>query len=153
MRDLLKFWLPVIIWGAIIFTASADSHSYQHSSRIFEPFLRWLFPHMPQSEIETLHHYCRKCCHLAEYSVFGLLVFRALGRSENLLPPWSWPRVGGALLIVFLYASTDEFHQRFVPSRTSCFTDVLIDTAGGALGLLALWVCHSFRTARPEKME
>lgn len=143
MRDFLKSWLPVLIWMAVIFGGSADSHSYEHSSRILIPLLRWLFPHMPMSEMQAIHHLARKCCHLAEYTLLGLLVFRALSHSKNTLPPWSWPRVGGALAVVFLYASSDEFHQRFVPTRTSKFTDVLIDTAGGMIGLLLAWIyCH-----------
>jgi VanZ family protein len=150
MRVFIKFWLPVLIWMALIFSASADSHSYEHSSRIIMPLLRWLFPHLPESEREAIHHILRKCCHLAEYAVLGLLVFRALNHSRNDLPPWSWPRVGGALLIIFLYASSDEFHQRFVPTRTSKFSDVLIDTAGGALGLLLAWLCHYGQTPRPQ---
>lgn len=151
MRDFLKFWLPVLVWMAVIFTASADTHSYEHSSRIVEPLLRWLFPHMPEQEIARIHELARKCCHLAEYSILGLLVFRAFSSSRNRLPPWSWPRVGGTLLIVFLYASTDEFHQRFVPTRTARFSDVLIDTAGAALALLAAWIYHCIRRPQPQK--
>jgi VanZ family protein len=150
MRGFLKFWLPVLVWMAVIFTASADSKSYQHSSRLIEPLLRWLFPHMPGQEVQAIHHIFRKCCHLAEYALLGLLVFRALSHSHTALSPWSWPRVGGTLLIVFLYASSDEFHQRFVPTRTPLFSDVCIDTFGGALGLLAAWVCHRCRAPRPQ---
>jgi VanZ family protein len=139
MRVFLKYWLPVLIWMTVIFGASADSHSYQHSSSIIMPILRWFFPQMPDSERDAIHHLLRKCCHLAEYAVLGLLVFRALNHSQNALPPWSWPRVLGTLLIIFLYASSDEFHQSFVPTRTSRFSDVLIDTAGGCVGLLITW--------------
>ncbi|MFZ2371781.1 MAG: VanZ family protein, partial [Trichococcus flocculiformis] len=41
-----------------------------------------------------------------------------------------------ALLFVFLYASSDEFHQSFIPGRGPAFTDVLIDTAGGLTGII-----------------
>ena len=134
----LKFWLPVLLWMALIFTASADSHSYQHSSRLVEPLLRWLFPNMPQSEIGDIHEAARKCCHLLEYAVFAMLIWRAFGQPKYSLPAWSRKKVGIILLVVFLYAGTDEFHQIFVPTRTPHFTDVLIDTAGGAFGLLFL---------------
>lgn len=150
MRAFLNGWLPVLVWMIVIFGASADSHSYQHSSRIIEPLLRWLFPHMSPLEVAQIHHIFRKCCHLAEYSIFGFLVFRALHYSANPLPAWSWPRVGGALLLVFLYACTDEFHQRFVPTRTPLFSDVCIDTAGGAFGLFIAWICHYYRRLAPE---
>jgi VanZ family protein len=148
----LKFWLPVLLWMAVIFTASADSHSYEHSSRFFEPLLHWLFPNMPQTKVDFLHHIFRKCAHLTEYAILALLLWRALHVSKNKLPAWSWPKVGGTLLLVFLYASSDEFHQSFVPTRTPLFSDVLIDTTGGAIGLLVLWFIQHFRK-RPQKKE
>lgn len=148
MRAFLH-WLPVLVWMGLIFCASADSHSYEHSSRIIIPLLRWLFPHMSSGEMEGIHHFFRKCCHVIEYAIFGFLVFRALHYSRNPLPAWSWPRVGGALLIVFLYAATDEYHQSFVPTRTARVLDVCIDTAGGALGLGIAWIFHYYRRAKP----
>jgi VanZ family protein len=151
LRVFLKFWLPVLLWLAVIFTASSDSHSSQHSSRFIEPFLRWLFPHMSQAHIEDIHHVFRKCGHLAEYAVLALLLWRALHLSDNHLPKWSWPKVGGTLLLVFLYAASDEFHQIFVPTRTPQVSDVFIDTAGGAIGLLALWLFENWRRQRQKK--
>jgi VanZ family protein len=87
-----------------------------------------------------------------EYS-FGLaalLVFRALHHSRTSLPTWSWPRVGGTLLIVFLYACSDEYHQSFVPGRTALFSDVCIDTAGGTIGLFILFICHFSKKPKPQ---
>jgi len=78
-------------------------------------------------------------------------VWRALHQSKNHLPAWSWPKVGGTLLIVFLYAASDEFHQSFVPTRTPLVSDVFIDTAGGATGLLFLWFVHHFRRRLQKK--
>jgi len=132
----------------VIFTVSSDTQSYDHSSRLFEPLLRWLFPQMSPAHVAELHHVFRKCCHLAEYAVLALLVWRALHRQKNQLPDWSWPKVGGTVLVVFLYAATDEFHQSFVPNRTPLVSDVFIDTAGGALGLLGLWFVLKIRYHR-----
>lgn len=140
LRAFLKFWLPVLLWTSVIFTASSDMDSSRHSSTLFEPLLRWLFPHMPQPRVEHVHYVFRKVCHLTEYAILALLVWRALHQSKNNLPTWSWPKVGGTLLIVFLYSSSDEIHQSFVPTRTGQFSDVLIDTMGAAIGLLALWL-------------
>ena len=152
MRRFLLYWLPVLVWMAVIFTASADSQSYQHSEHIFRPFLLWLFPHMPEQTFDVLHHILRKCCHLMAYAILGLLVFRALRHSRTDLSPWSWPRMGGALLIVFLYACSDEYHQSFVPTRTPLYSDVCIDTSGAAVALLALWLYHlCWRPTRPEQ--
>ena len=146
-RAFFKYWLPPIVWMVLIFSASSDAHSYEHSSRIIEPLLRWLFPQMPQARVELIHHIFRKCCHLGEYAVLALLLWRALNRSKN-LPPWSWPRIQGTMLLVCLYAATDEFHQSFVPTRTSLVSDVFIDTAGGAIGLLVFWIFSSRRNRK-----
>jgi VanZ family protein len=150
MRGFLRYWAPVLVWMIVIFGASSDSRSYQHSSAIVEPILSWLFPHMPQSEMDVIHHIIRKCCHLTEYAILGLLVFRALNHSHTEVTTWSWPRIGGTLLIVFLYASSDEYHQRFVPTRTPLFSDVCIDTVGGAVGLLVAWIYHCYRKPKPQ---
>jgi len=144
----LKFWTPVLLWMALIFTASADAHSYEHSSRFVEPFLHWLFPAMSQFNIDKVHHFLRKRAHLTEYAVLALLLWRALHVSGNNLRAWSWPKVGGVLMLVFLYAATDEFHQRFVATRTPLVSDVFIDTAGGAIGLLVLWFSQHLRNRR-----
>ncbi len=135
----------------LIFSASADPRSYQHSERLLgylEPLLHWLFPSLSPENIGRIHEAARKCCHLAEYGVLALLLWRALHADKNNLPPWSWPKIGGTLLIVSLYAATDEFHQAFVPTRTPHATDVLIDTCGGAAALLALWMIGRRRKRR-----
>jgi VanZ family protein len=152
LRAFLKFWLPVLFWMALIFTASADAHSYEHSSRLVEPFLRWLFPKMSQTNVEKIHHVMRKCAHLTEYAILAGLLWRALHLSKNNLPSWSWPKVGGTLLLVFIFAATDEFHQSFVPTRTPLVSDVFIDTTGGVIGLLVLWFWHHFRYRRQKKV-
>jgi VanZ family protein len=157
LRTFLKYWLPVLLWMMLIFTASADTKSYQHSSTLFEPLLHWLFPQMSQEHVELIHHLFRKCGHLSEYAVLALLLWRAIHRTQKKNPQqpdapqpgaggWKWDEAGLALAVVFLYAASDEFHQIFVPSRTPLISDVLIDTAGGTLGLLLLWagrkICH-----------
>jgi len=151
MSAFLKFWLPVLVWMVLIFSASSDSHSSQHSSRFIEPFLHWLFPNLSPPRMEELHYYFRKCGHLMEYAVLALLVWRALHASKNYLPDWSWPKVGGTMLVVFIYAATDELHQSLVPTRTARISDVFIDTAGGAIGLLMLWFFNHWRNRRRQR--
>jgi VanZ family protein len=145
-RLFLKYWLPVLLWMALIFTGSSDSKSYQHSSWIFVPFMHWLFPHMSQEHIDDLHLVFRKSCHLTEYAVLALLTWRANRRPlKNDPRPWNWQEAGLALSIVFAYAATDELHQVFVPTRTAEISDVMIDTTGGACALLILWILGHIR--------
>jgi VanZ family protein len=146
LRPFLKYWLPALIWLALIFSASSDSHSYEHSSFFVEPFLHWLFPQMPEAQVKEIHHLIRKCAHLTEYAVLALLLWRAVRRPVKNDPrPWIWAEAGLALAIVFLFAASDEFHQIFVSMRTALVSDVFIDTAGGAAGLLALWILGRWR--------
>lgn len=67
---------------------------------------------------------------MTQFAVLASLLFLALGRR-----PW-W-----VLAICIAYASTDEFHQSFVPSRVGSVGDVLIDTVGASLvvGSFFLW--------------
>jgi VanZ family protein len=130
----------------VIFSASSDRMSFQHSSRIIGPFVRWLFPHLSDEAIHALVIIVRKCAHLAEYAVLALLLWRALRKPpEPDAPPWSWSEAGLALALVALYAASDEIHQAFVPSRQGCVGDVLLDTCGAALALLCLWAAGRLR--------
>jgi VanZ family protein len=65
----------------------------------------------------------RKGAHMTEYAILGVLLLRALGRE---LP---------ALALGLGYAITDEIHQHFVRGRHASPVDVLIDTAGVAIGI------------------
>jgi VanZ family protein len=139
-RAFLKYWLPALIWMALIFSASSDVNSFAHSSRIIGPLLHWLFPQMPDDTMYFIVLVVRKCAHLTEYAVFALLLWRVLRKPVKNDPrPWIWREARLALLIVALYAASDEFHQSFVPTRTALVSDVFVDTAGGVASLLALW--------------
>jgi VanZ family protein len=79
--------------------------------------------------------------HLTEFAILALLLRRALDKhSRNQGRSWNWSVSVAALGLTAFYASTDEFHQLFVPSREASIIDVLIDTTGGALGLALFWV-------------
>lgn len=41
-----------------------------------------------------------------------------------------------ALILCIIFAGTDEYHQTFVAGRTGQLLDVIIDTAGGVVGIL-----------------
>jgi len=136
----------VLVWLCVIFSASSDHLSFQRSSRIIGPIVRWLFPHLSDEAVHALVVLVRKCAHVAEYGVLALLFWRALRKPPApQAPPWQWSQAGLALALVALYAAADELHQAFVPSRQASAGDVLLDTLGGALGLLCLWAVGRFR--------
>jgi VanZ family protein len=130
----LRRWAPVVIWAAVIFTFSTSWFTSDNTESIAKPLLHWLFPSLTPDAIGFIHHIIRKCGHLTEYFIFGLLVLRAIraGRPGMRLA-WALAAIG----IVAAYASSDEYHQSFVPGRAASIYDVMLDTTGGALSQVA----------------
>ena len=139
-RQFVKYWLPVVFWMGLIFTGSGDSHSFQHSSRLIEPVVRFLFPNIAPETLNSVVVFFRKCAHLTEYAILALLFWRALRKPQKSdTRPWSGKLALSCIGLVALYAASDEFHQSFVPSREASLRDVLIDTTGATLGMGGLW--------------
>jgi VanZ family protein len=130
---------PIALWIALIFWASTDQFSSEHTAGIIQPWIQWLFPAMSPDGVESLHAVIRKSAHVTEYAIFALLVARALMSSSIRIFSRGWLVI--SLLMLTAVAATDEYHQSFVPSRTAAITDVLIDMSGGlvTLTILALW--------------
>jgi len=125
----------------VIFSASSDTRSMQHSSRIFGPIVHWLFPRMEDRGVERAVFALRKCAHLTEYAILAALVWMALPGPKNPdQPRWDWRIARQALVVSALYAATDELHQVFVPTRQGSIWDVVLDTAGAACGLFLIWL-------------
>lgn len=142
----LKYWFPVVIWMVVIFSASSDRASFQRSSRILGPLIRWICPGLPEEKVSQFVTFGRKCAHLGEYAFLALLCLRALrGPKGAERLPWDWRLAATALLIVVLYAASDEFHQSFVPSRQASVVDVCIDSSGGFFALIFLWAVGRWR--------
>src|SRR5437868_995902 len=83
LRSFVIYWLPVLIWMAVIFSASSDRMSFQHSSRIIGPLVHWLLPNLSEESLYKLVLFIRKGAHLTEYAVLALLVWRALRASTR----------------------------------------------------------------------
>ena len=149
IKVVLKYWIPVILWMCLIFGASADAGSSGRSSRIIEPIVRWMFPEISEPMMDAVVFYVRKCAHVTEYGIFAMLLWRAIRQPTHNDPrPWRFRQAALVVGLAFLYALSDEIHQRFVPNREGRFHDVLIDTAGAALGLFTLWCLVKWRQRR-----
>jgi VanZ family protein len=148
MRSFLKYWLPLLIWLGVIFVASTDLMSAEHTSRFFVPILLWLKPGMAPETIRSILFAMRKCAHLSQYAVLALLFWRAFRRGSAIRGKMSI-LFGAVLLGCAVFAASDEFHQSFVKSRTPSVRDVLLDIAGASLGLL---IGVSFAHRRPTKI-
>ncbi len=139
MKRNVRYWLPVVLWGAIIFLFSTDAFSSARTSSVIGPVLRFLMPGISTDAVEAVHAVVRKFGHVAEYFILGVFLFRAFHLSlkgrrvfiSSLL----------AALALALYAAGDEIHQSFVPTRTASIIDVGIDSAGGVMAQIVsvLW--------------
>lgn len=102
---------------------------------------------MMEELAELLEHPIRKLAHFTEYACMGTLVYVL----------WSqWMKRGRGLYLltivwVAVSAAADEIHQLFVPGRDGNFTDVCLDTFGGAAGLLFCIFVGTYFVRRQKK--
>ena len=134
----LILWILIFVWMITIFMFSAQNGD--ESSELSQGFLRTFIlrftpDNISEDIVNMMEYIIRKCAHMTEYSVFGILVFYQIKLYR--LFEKEWNRIVMAVICVMIYASTDEIHQLFVGGRSGRFTDVLIDTAGGFIGIMA----------------
>ena len=75
----------------------------------------------------------RKMAHFLEFASLGFLFFWLYSMLKK---PWFYSACCGVAV-----ACVDETIQLFSPGRASRITDVLLDSAGMACGMAALWLC------------
>jgi VanZ family protein len=121
----LYAWVPVLLWMLVIFTLS----SRQRIVVSPEYILNFLF-------FKTLH--------VLEYGALFTLLYRALriSRPDQKQKLYMW-----AFIITILYATSDEFHQTFVPTREGAVRDVIIDGIGASI----IWFFLSTQLPKAHK--
>ena len=129
-------WMILIFW----FSAAPASESSNMSLTAGKTAARLLVPGYEDwtEEEQTalakrMDHPVRKAAHAGEYALLGLLI---LGSLEGICRK-GIRRNAAAWVIATLYAATDEFHQLFVAGRSGQVSDVFLDSAGAAAGILA----------------
>jgi VanZ family protein len=121
----LWLWVPPAMYMALIFHFSSQS----------EP--------LP----ELTEHVWDKLLHTVEYVGLAILWCRALSREGIGLRRAAILTV----LIVSAYGASDEWHQLFVPMRSSDLYDWLTDTLAGAIGA-SLFVAASTLLRRRRRL-
>ena len=109
-EKILNFWFPVIIYSGIIYFVSA----------------------MPNLKAPGDQLNLDKVIHFGEYMPLGFLISRALNKTNQGLSSKSLLMV--TLILTIFHAMGDEFHQSFVPGRSSDWHDALADSIGGMVG-------------------
>jgi VanZ family protein len=120
-RRLLVLWLPAVVWMGLIFWLSS-------------------FGHDPVSQAAGIDFLVRKTGHVTEYAILGVLLLRALLGSQRLARLAAWAPYVLAIGLGSLYAASDEFHQRFVPTRDGNLHDVVLDMVAVTLAVVLLWL-------------
>ncbi len=106
---------------------------------------RWLMERGVPGSFDSVAFVVRKFAHMTEYAVLAILTFVALRgttrrMAEHRVSLSQGRTLAGAFTVAAVYAATDEFHQLFIPGRTGTPKDVLIDSAGAAIGLALAWL-------------
>ena len=145
MRYVYAFW-PAAVWMCIIFFGSTGVGTTERTSRIIGPILRWFYPEISDEVISGIQLFIRKCAHIIEYAILAGLVWAGRRKLEGNFRKFDWGEAWRVIMpVVCLYAITDEFHQSFVPGREGALRDFAFDTAGGILGLVAIWAVGRWR--------
>jgi VanZ family protein len=97
----------------------------------------YYFSSLPQAPfVMTTFQWQDKIFHFFAYFFYGatlaLAVHYHLGKNVKKNIPW-------ILIIGCLFALSDEFHQSFVPGRTSEIGDIIADCLGIGMAVLVYW--------------
>jgi len=157
LRPILD-WVPAILSVLIIALESTATMSADNTSRWLYPFWARFIGPISAAHWAELHHLIRKTGHFVGYGLVSVTFFYGWRQTLHRLAVrhWTlWRRASvAAVLCTLVIATLDEFHQSFIPSRTSSPIDVGIDLCGAmAAQLLLLLVVQlvsrlpRFRTA------
>jgi len=134
------WWTLALLWAALIFGASTGAFSASLTARILTHLFQVLHVHVSPETFDRVHFLVRKGAHMTEYAIFALLLYRAFRPEHRFC--WSGRTALYVVLVAGIYSLTDEFHQSFVPNRTSSLVDCGIDTMGALIGLSFNYTLH-----------
>jgi VanZ family protein len=144
----IKVWLPVAAGIAVIVIESTEAFGADHTSGPLRRIWEAIFGSVSDPRWDDIHHYIRKSGHFIGYGCIGLAWLRAwwmtLPKSRFLLDAFL------ALLGTALVASSDEWHQSFLPNRTSSVWDVLLDCTGAIVLQLIVYIL--MRSFKPKQL-
>ena len=137
-----------VVWMLLIFYLSSEGHdaSSGRSDVIAEAVRHITNTNLPNDVLTFL---TRKAAHITAYFVLGILMYNLVRTYAR----GALKAITYSIVFVAAYATSDEFHQMFVPGRSSEIRDVLIDTTAGVVGVTVAYFIirkysgHKKRTA------
>ena len=149
MKIKILSWSLVILWMGLIFFFSHQpaTESSKLSSGITEAIVDVVNIIAPDNDLisnqESINFIIRKGAHFGVYLILGLLVYKGLIYSNIS----KHKVIILAVLICILYAISDEIHQLFISGRSGQVSDVLLDSAGGLVGVLLMNAIRRYKGA------
>lgn len=138
-------WIFTVIWMSFIFGMSAQTgeESSETSGRVIDIVAEVVVPgfsDMTDAEKdavrENLSFPIRKLAHFTEYAVLGVLLTASVAFSGKKTSV-TCRKLTVSLSVGWLYAISDELHQKLVSGRAGMITDVFIDGSGVLVGCAA----------------
>jgi VanZ family protein len=147
-------WLPAALSVLMIALESTNTMSSANTSQWLFPLWVKLFGPITSAHWNEVHHLIRKTGHFVGYGIVSLAFFYSWRQTLHRIAVkhWTlWRRASIlAVLCTLLIASLDEYHQSFLPSRTSSPLDVGIDLCGAIAAQLILLLVISWFSRRPD---
>ena len=155
MKKIIKILL-IVLWMMFIFhmshqpaTVSAGQSGRLINMLINMPVIGSVVSPILTSSIGEF--VIRKSAHMFLYFILAILTFKLVYRKEKDFDnKIIIKKLLISLAIVFIYACTDEFHQLFIPGRSGELRDIMVDTAGGCIGLCIMWIYTKMRYAEKK---
>ena len=144
-RLVIKYFF-VAVWMLVIFLMSSEVAGT--SSARSDEIVRTIQSIGVSAPADLLTFLVRKAAHISAYFVLGILLFNLLKEYDLGVKKMIFI----SLAIAMLYACTDEVHQVFVSGRSGQVRDVLIDTAGAAVGVVVYAALCSRFYKKSEKV-
>jgi VanZ family protein len=146
-------WVPAALSVLLIFLESTATMSSENTSHWLYPLWVWLFGRINPAHWAEVHHLIRKTGHFVGYGLVSLAFFYSWRQTLRRMAVQHWTlwRRASVLAVVctLLIAISDEYHQSFLPTRTSSPLDVCIDLSGAIAAQLLLLLVIQFVYRRP----
>jgi VanZ family protein len=138
-------WFPTVLWLALIASFSTDTFSAEHTGGVLKIVVRFLFGGLSPQVFDLVHFLVRKGAHFTVYGTLSWLAFRSWRAVLPAPAPWLLRWSALAMSLALLAASLDEFHQSFIPSRTSSPYDVMLDMTGALCFQIVIFLLAKMR--------
>jgi VanZ family protein len=119
----VRRWLPPLLWAGVILTGTS----------------------LPSSVLPSQPSGVDKALHFGIYLLFGVLLSREFAYSTG-----RWRAALLAILVAISFGAADEWHQQFIPGRSTEFADWRADALGSTIGALSVAVLRRRGPSRPS---